>query len=812
MTAALSFIFQPRSSDAQQRFDEFIAWAQPGGLGGFNRNHVERYQPDDCFFSYSTKLIQHSHSSARTWFVKQEWDQAENTKEFFTRAVGDEVPELKRPDVMIGAGRFLRFAKAYLNIYTSLQELRSPARTTARALIYLEKSLRDLNNGDNDPAQLSHITFQRAAQRLQRSKLAPQVKYDAGRALEQIALILQGGGRLKGTRKKGQTLPGFNLIKAAFVFRSPIKSPPRHGRATPSAGKLHTAADASEGNLTSEQVVAVGMAYRRAMHRFGRTGVPTFYAAVTALPLTTASMRASELQTLREDALYWDDGKPRLRVPRPKIELEQDVPIPRKLGSLAQELFDVIGEHSAEPRAALSFYISQSPESHRAVRTFYIPDRLRPHFSRPYMNHADVWAVINPGVSKAYFPQQLSELSRTYFANEPGDMYSAPNKYPMVKIRDFVSACRDLPVTLDMPEAALPDLYISRKDADGFIKSGGMARATRSTLSTLFKSEYSKKPEIYLSTDDVMTFLLEDFKKTSFPHWPYATKDRNVRLDSALALHHRPNTDGSVAPGAQQPCWWLPCLLSIQTLNIWIGTNSAYPPHLFALTDVKLEDGSYPTLTVHQTRRYHHTSALAAGANPHLLNQLAGRESGWQAEAYDRRSPRQVLKNSIDTFDPDGEIDAIGPVADSAPSPKRVVDRKVFLMENAAPKHVHETGGCSSDWSLDPCHMFGDCMRCGSHVWQKGDKERLPGIIDMKGEATRKIKLGRERLMKNPRLVSVANHVRQAKETLDRCKEIVRIEADPLIPVGTIVTFDPAPSAMSDAQLLSWLRKLDTHL
>lgn len=812
MAAALSFIFKPRSSDAQQRFDEFIAWAQPGGLGGFNRNHVERYQPDDCFFSYSPLLIQHSHSSSRTWFVKQEWDLAGNTKAFFTRAVGDAVPQVKRPDVMISAGRFLRFAKAYLNIFTSLQELRSPSKPTARALIYLEKALRDLNNGDNDPAHLSHITFQRAAQRLQRSKLAPQVKYDAGKALAQIALILQGGGRPKGTRKKGQKLPGFNLIKTAFVFRSPIKSPPRHGRATPAAGKLHEAADTSEGNLTSEQVAAVGMAYRRAMHRFGRAGVPTFYAAVTALPLTTASMRASELQTLRKDALYWDKGKPRLRVPRPKIELEQDVPIPRKLGRLAQELFDVIEEHSAEPRAALSFYIMQSPTSHEAVQTLYIPDRLRPHFSRPYMNHADVWTVVNPGIFHAYFPQQFNGLKRTYFVQEPGDLYSVPNRYPMVKVRDFISTCRDLPVTLAVPKEALPNLYVSRKGAEGFIKSGGSAKVTLSTLSALFKSEKSRRPTIHLSTDDVMAFLLEDFKRLSFPHWPYATKDRSVRLDTALALHHRANTDGSVAPGAQQPCWWLPCLLSVQTLNTWIGSNSAYPPHLFALTDVRLDDGTYPTLSVHQTRRYHHTSALAAGANPHLLNQLAGRQSGWQAEAYDRQSPRQVLKNSIDTFDPDGEIDAIGPVADSAPSPKRVVDRKIFLMENAAPKHVHETGGCSSDWSLDPCHMFGDCMRCGSHVWQKGDKERLPRILDMKAEATRKIKLGREKLMKNPRLVSVANHVRQAKEVLDRCKQILRVESDALIPIGTIVTFDPAPSAMSDAQLLSWLRKLDSHL
>lgn len=812
MVETLNFNFRPQSSRVEDGFDEFIEWARPGGLGGFNRVHVDRYVTDDPFFNYSAKLIAHSHASARAWFIKQEWDLAGNHKSFYTRAVADEIPEVKRPEVMISAGRFLGFAKAYLNIYTTQQELRSPAKPTVKALIYLEKALRDLNNGDNDPAHLSHLAFQRAALKLQRSKLNAGVKYDAGKALEQIALILQAGGKVKGSKKKGRMLPGFNLIGAAFAFRSPIKSPPRNHRRASTPQQLHDKATGIDGHLTNEQVAAVGMAYRRSIHRFGRNSVPTFYAAVTALPLTTASMRASELQTLRKDALFWDKGRPRLRIPRPKLDLEQEVPIPRKLGPLAQELFDAIEAHSAEAREAVAFYISQSPDELEGVNTLYIPDRIRPHFSRPFMTHEEVWAVINPGISEAFFPQQMNQLRRTYFVETPGDLYSAPVKYPMVRVKDFVSVCQNLPVSLEIPERAKPDLYISRKDADEFCAVGSHARSTRLALSALFKSESARMPTIHLSRDDVLAFLLADFKSLPFPHWPYATKDRSVRLDDALTLHHRSNNDGNVSPGAQQSCWWLPCLLSIQTLNVWIGRNSAYPPHLFALTDVKLDDGSYPTLSVHQTRRYHHTTALSAGANHHLLNQLAGRQSGWQADAYDMRTPKQILKNSIDTFDPDSDIEAIGPVAEMAPSPTRLVDRKIFLMENAAPKHVHETGGCSSDLSLDPCHMFGDCIRCGSHVWQKGDSTRVPRILDMKTEATRIAKLGREKLLKNPRLVSVANHVRQAKETLDRCKQILRVEADALIPIGTIVTFDPAPSAMSDAQLLTWLRRLDQHL
>jgi hypothetical protein len=50
--------------------------------------------------------------------------------------------------------------------------------------------------------------------------------------------------------------------------------------------------------------------------------------------------------------------------------------------------------------------------------------------------------------------------------------------------------------------------------------------------------------------------------------------------------------------------------------------------------------------------------------------------------------------------------------------------------------------------------------------------------------------------------------VRQAKEMSDRCEQIFAVESSDSIAFGTIVTFDAAPSAISDAELLSWLRKL----
>ena len=50
-------------------------------------------------------------------------------------------------------------------------------------------------------------------------------------------------------------------------------------------------------------------------------------------------------------------------------------------------------------------------------------------------------------------------------------------------------------------------------------------------------------------------------------------------------------------------------------------------------------------------------------------------------------------------------------------------------------------------------------------------------------------------------------HIRQHQDTVDRCEEIFAVEANPDIEVGTIVTFNSAPSAMNTADLIVKLRK-----
>ncbi len=802
MEKVQTFSFESRARNVKARFDDFISWGEPGGLGGFDRTHREKYERSDPFFEYSAAFLPHSHNNARAWFIRQEYLEQARKGGLFTKARSDKSPEIKNPSAMVQPSRYLSFAKAYLNVYCEIRRVRSQPKAAVKALIFLEKALRDSNNGDNDPSNLTHLAFHRAALSIQQSNMDPSTSFDTGKALEHLALLVQAGGRFKGD-KNHSLFPGFRLISSSFVFSSPIKAPLKFGKKRPTEEESYPT-----GHLTSEVVAAVGLAYRRAKDRFGTDSVPTFFGGLIGLTLTTASMRASELQSMRHDALYEKDERLRLRIPRPKIGIEQDVPISKKLDPLAKEIFSVVKNHSAEPRAAFSFYIKQSPHSVEGIHTLYIPPHVKPLLEPAYLTKEQVHAIINPDVNTRTFPQRLSGvIPLTHFVEKHGDLYGPPSVWGMVRIRDVISACRELGVKVAIPHDAHAGQYVHMKTAKKLIGANAKSKAVVLALRTLFRSSKVKPCGSYMARDAVVKYLLEEFKKSGFPHWPYTSKDRSVRLDCALAVHYAAGDNAHLEPGTQRQQWWLPKLLSIQTLNTWIGGRSQSAPILFALTDVRLADNTFPSVSVQRSRRFHHTAALLAGANPLFANELAGRQAGWQGEAYDYRTPREIVLGSLDTYDPDQGSDIVGPIADQAPPPKRIVERRAFFAQNAAPKHVTEIGGCTSDWSLNPCDQHGDCIRCSQHVWRKGDKNRLPRILEMLDEAKQAIATGEGKLRKNPRLTAIGKQVRQKREVVDRCEWILRIEVDAAVDVGTLVTFPAAPTSMSNTERMSWLRK-----
>ena len=164
-----------------EKFDSFIAWAGPSGTAGINHIHVAPYVPDAPYFDWSNSFFAHKDKTKRTYL---------RTWESINSGAGSSLKGSRRIDVgstavghLIGPSRFLRMAKAYLNISVYYRNIGTRPGALICAISFLEKSLRLLNDSNNDPTKLCLRTFERAQTLLVESRFSGGVKYDTGREL-----------------------------------------------------------------------------------------------------------------------------------------------------------------------------------------------------------------------------------------------------------------------------------------------------------------------------------------------------------------------------------------------------------------------------------------------------------------------------------------------------------------------------------------------------------------------------------------------------------------------------------------------------
>lgn len=797
-TSALAFE-AAASATAAERFDLFVVWAEPDGVGGFNSVHRAGYSRTCPWFEYSAGLLPSGHNSVRSWFIRKE---SLDEKGIFNLGKNGVPPKIFKPECLIPDSRFLHFAKAYVNIMAQLKELRSPPKSTVKALIFLEHELRALNHGRNDPELLNHLCFSRAATAVLNSSGNPSSKYDVGQELEVLAGMLQGGYHSKTFRYQGH---GFKLLREPFVFTSAIPQRPRKG-VTPTGDEEPEPERMLP--ISSEAVAAVGIAYADATMRLGSDHAAALMAALPGLALTTTSMRISDLVELRSDAVFKDadTGRTRIRIFRPKTNVHQNLPVPKKLAMLSTKFFETIHQFGSDARDAFSFYLKRFDDRREDIDQLYIPEHYRSLLEREVLTCDEAWQALGfPGTSSGYFPQRFNYLPISRAVRQP-DGTLCPldiSATEVTSIGQVIVACQTAGIKVKPEIQELGCRYLSRAQAYSYM--GCSRERAMAALAPIFKSPITTVQVI--KTADLMSEMLKDFKAMSFPNWPYTSKSRTLRLDQALLVWSEQNSDSECQSGNQTRLWWRPTLISIGTINSWICGSTLRPPILFESLGIHLANGLYPSITVHQTRKRHHTKALLAGVNETLADQLAGRTSGSQSGHYDKRTAHQILAQSIEGFDPDADYDAIGPVMQNAPASTRIVERRVFMFDKVAPKQVTDVGGCRSDWSLNPCEMFGDCMRCNKSVWRKGDQKRLPRITQIHDDAQQMLVVGRERMQRSPHVKPIARHVRQFEETIFRCEWIFAVEADPAIAIGTIVTFDAGPTAFTSSELASYLRQ-----
>jgi hypothetical protein len=318
-----AFFSAPTELPTITRLDKFVEWAQPFGSAGINHIHNRDFLQKSPYFEWSSQFLAHGDKTTRSWFLKHEF--LSNGRSVFSRTKGDSAPVVLNPDGLID-GKFLQFAKAYLNVMAYYRQSRTPIKPLVQAFSFLERALRALHDGNNDPLRLNAKAFQKASTLLQEAGFTLGQEYDIAKEMEIMAGMLQGGYHSKSFRFSDK---GFRVLERPFTYKSPIPSRPRRRAITLNASDMNIKIR----RMTVEEVAAVGLAYRKAFSQYGVLDIKTFMAAIPGLALTTVSMRVSDLLTLHRDAVYIMDEEPdrrRIRLGRPKIGLSQDLPIPKK--------------------------------------------------------------------------------------------------------------------------------------------------------------------------------------------------------------------------------------------------------------------------------------------------------------------------------------------------------------------------------------------------------------------------------------------------------------------------------------------------
>jgi len=798
ITKPIALTFQ-ESDSLKDRFEQFIRWGEPFGIAGINTIHADHYDCNAPLFSWSESFFSSADRNVRSWFLKYEY--LADGRSVFKRSRQEDADTddlIKNRNGLFSEGLYLRFCKAYINVIVHYRAPRTHLKRLVHALTYLEKSLRDLNEGDDSPINIKMQTFERAVNLILTSSYAPTIKYELGKELEMLAGMLQSGFQSKNFRFDGQ---GFRILKKPFSFASGIPLPAR--RKAIKRGLQH--ADSDQQRLSAAEVAAVGLAYQKAVSLYKKPHGTILMAATVGLAFTTVSLRAADLVSLRRDALYKTGrtGKYRLRIYRSKIDVHQDLPLTDKLGGLASELFNAAKKCTKEAHETFQFYIHKFGDSLESIDELYIPPRYRKVFKQEFLSLDDLRFIFNVNFLTIESASQGEQVHT--FVRNPGDILTYSERRARhgeyIRIDRLEKALINLKIAVHFPADMNRKMYVGRNVASRFMGSP----RNKTDIMEQIMNEYGEQSISAVCTADIHAHLLQEFKANAPLNWPYVSKERNLKVDEALLVSFFLST----SQGERDPAlhtWWCPMVINTNTLSSWTNGSTNIPPRLFSALDIRLDNGQYPRFTLHDSRKLFHTEALLAGVNEVLLDELAGRQSGWQSDHYDLRTPEEIVAGSLETFDPDADYKVIGPVAEQAKKIK-VTDRKTFLYNNAAPKHLTEIGGCTTDWSLNPCDQYGGCTRCDKQVWRKGDQKRLPHVITKIEHAQEMILIAGKKIEKGNPPHSLALQHRQFQDDLSRCNKILEIEADDTIPIGTLVTFSLARNAMGAAEWTSHMRK-----
>jgi len=225
--------------------------------------------------------------------------------------------------------------------------------------------------------------------------------------------------------------------------------------------------------------------------------------------------------------------------------------------------------------------------------------------------------------------------------------------------------------------------------------------------------------------------FVKKWKNAFGADWPYAVNTETYKLeaDRALLLIYEGQVDTRVKYQSKiflgTPS--LSTLLQILSLD-----PSGYNLSLFQRLDIRLPDGSYPSIQTHQLRHFLNTMAQRAGLPEPVIAAWSGRRNIAQNAVYDHRTDAERLRAhgyAVADYD-EAQVDDLlarqvgqafeGTIAPPSIEVLSAMEASVRELNRHLMISITQFGFCVGDLKSDPCPHAMNCLSCARLVVCKG--------------------------------------------------------------------------------------------
>lgn len=225
--------------------------------------------------------------------------------------------------------------------------------------------------------------------------------------------------------------------------------------------------------------------------------------------------------------------------------------------------------------------------------------------------------------------------------------------------------------------------------------------------------------------------FLKKWKDGFKADWPYAVNTETYKLeaDRALLLVY----DGQLDPRTKYQCRLFLEAPSFKSLNNLLSNRSStHTLSVFQRLDIRLPDGSHPSIKTHQLRHFLNTMAQRAGLPEPVIAAWSGRRNIAQNAVYDHRTDAERLRAhgyAVADYD-EAQVDDLlsrqvgqafeGTIAPPSIEVLSATEASVRELNRQLMISITQFGFCVGDLKSDPCPHAMNCLSCSRLVVCKG--------------------------------------------------------------------------------------------